>query len=83
MLSSVTSMAQFWSPTVLIVNRKHFAISVRVCNNQYKADGYWIKPSKKNSLRLAAKEAARDELLDFEDYDLGAERTLCRLESIL
>ncbi|KAH8766174.1 hypothetical protein F5883DRAFT_522604 [Diaporthe sp. PMI_573] len=35
------------------------------------------------TLRDQPKEAARDELLDFEDCDLGAERTLCRLESIL
>lgn len=61
--------SQFWSPAELIVNHKHFVISVRVSGYLCHQDCYWSEPPKKKLLLRAAKEAVRDELLDFEDCE--------------
>lgn len=60
---------QFWSPMELIVNRKHFAISVRAHYYACHQDQHSHEPPGKKLLRRAAKEAVRDELLDFEDCE--------------
>jgi hypothetical protein len=50
------------------VNRKHFAIHARVLGYGYKDEfSYLFGRSKSRLRRRAAKEAVRDELLEFED----------------
>lgn len=60
-----------WSPSPmeLIVNRKHYVISVRAHYYTCHQDPHSNEPPKKKLLRRVAKEAVRDELLDFEDCD--------------
>lgn len=82
--------ARFWyEPVCKIVNCEHYAIHARLIG--YGADNDWYcfqpkkirMPSRSILRRRAAKEAVRDQLLDFEDCEEDSERILRRLESHL